>query len=118
MYKLKFNLPGLPKTANGSHGHWRTAAAERKKWRSAVSSSAFYFRPPAPLARARITLTRLSSSKPDFDNLVISFKPIVDGLKDAKIILDDSDSVVLERCYLWEKAKPKSGGVRVFVEEI
>lgn len=116
-YYFFFQIPGLPKTTNGSHGSWQKAAGERKKWRSLSCRSAERNRPPNPLARAKLTLTRCSSNKPDLDNLAISFKGIVDGLKDARIIVDDSDDFV-ERKYLWEKAPRGEGKITVAIEEI
>lgn len=118
MYRLDFDLIGLPKTTNGAHGHWRAAAAERKKWRDAVTLVAKFRRPPKPLSKARLELTRFSSSKADFDNLVISFKSCVDGLKDAGVISDDKDAVIVDRKYLWEKAPKGKGRVRIVVEEV
>lgn len=117
IYKLDFYLPGLPPTTNGSHGHWRAAAAKRKEWRQASCFVASGNRPPEPLRNAKLTLTRFSSNRPDFDNLTISFKSVVDGLKDAKVIHDDKDSVIIERVYQWEKAPPKKGKIRIQVED-
>lgn len=117
-YMLDFRLKGLPPTTNGSHGHWRVAAKKRKKWRDAVKLIASLRRPPAPLLRVKITLTRFSSSQPDYDNLVISFKSVVDGLKDAGVISDDKDKVVVQRDYRWEKSSPRQGQIRIQVEEL
>jgi hypothetical protein len=117
-FKLLIEIPGLPKTTNGSHGHWAVAAAERKKWRTAVKTIAYMRRPDKPLVKVRLTLTRCSSGKTDHDNRVISFKGVVDGLKDAKIILDDTDAVIVERHYPQEKAPRGKGSIRIFVEEI
>jgi Holliday junction resolvase RusA-like endonuclease len=117
-YRLVIDLDGLPKTTNGSHGHWRTAAAERKKWRNAVALIAKMRRPPAPLRAAYVELVRFSSSQPDEDNLMISFKSCVDGLKDGKVLVDDKRDVILRRLCRWEKAKPGEGKIRIIVEEI
>lgn len=117
-YSLTFELPGLPKGMNGSHGHWKVAYKRRKMWRSASYGAAVGKRPKTPLERCRIICTRFSSIESDYDNLVASFKPIIDGLIDAKIIVNDSSEFVKERSYLWVKAKPKGGKVKVQVEEI
>lgn len=116
-YVLDFELAGLPSTANSHRSHW-VAGANRKKWRKAVELRTFMQRPPSPLSSCRITCTRFSSSEPDYDNLVQSFKPVIDGLKDGGIIQDDKSSVVKERKYLWEKAKAKAGRIKVLVEEV
>lgn len=119
VYRVELVLFGLPKTTNGSHGHWFAAAAERKKWRKKVQQSLLgEKKPDAPLSRAKVTCIRFSSSRPDYDNLSISFKSCVDGLRDAGILVDDKDSVVVERAYLWEKTAPKQGRIKIIVEEI
>ncbi len=116
-YRLEFELSGLPPTTNGSHGSWFRIAADRKKWRTAARLKATPA-PPTPLTKARLICTRCSSVKADFDNLAISFKPLVDGLRDAGIIADDKDSILVERQYLHEVAKKNAGKVRIVVEEI
>jgi Holliday junction resolvase RusA-like endonuclease len=118
MYRLELELIGLPKTVNGPHGSWQRAAAERKKWRSLVEQATLGKRPSKPLDTARITLTRLSSNEPDYDNLAASFKSVVDGLRDAGIIVDDKKKNIGACIYLWEKTSPKNGKIRVLVEEI
>lgn len=117
MYRLEFELPGLPPTTNGAHGHWRTAHASRSKWRDAVRWLVTSKRPEKPLERVKLTLTRHSSKRTDYDNRVISFKSVIDGLKDALVILDDTDEVIVERKYLWEKAPNRKGKISVIVEE-
>lgn len=109
-FVLEFEMIGLPKTTNGSHGSWQAAAAERRKWRQAVRMVAYMRRPPKALEKARLTLTRCSTTRPDMDNLAISFKGCVDGLRDAKVILDDNDDVVVERKYAWERPGETRGG--------
>jgi Holliday junction resolvase RusA-like endonuclease len=115
---LEFSLPGLPKM-NSGHTHWTVVGAERKKWRSFVCTlirfNGLYSQ--APLERCALTCTRHSPREPDFDNLVISFKSIIDGLKDAGVIVDDKPSCIVERKYLWVKCPPKKGFVTVRVEE-
>ncbi len=118
MYKLEIVLLGLPSTANSHKAHWAVAGAERKKWRQAACLVAKMRRPETPLERCRIVCTRYSFSEPDYDNLVISFKSLCDGLKDAGIIKDDKSSVVVQREYRWEKAPANKGKVMVYVEEV
>jgi Holliday junction resolvase RusA-like endonuclease len=118
-YRFFLKLPGLPKLNNTHYTNWRVAAAERKKWRRAAMLMASPQRPPSPLKFCSITCTRYAyGKKPDFDNLVISFKSVIDGLKDAGIIIDDSSDCILERRYNHEKAPAKKGWIEVIVEEI
>jgi len=114
-YWMSYELPGLPKGLNGSHSHWRVAAAEKKRWRVMSALVARSKRPPKPLASCSIRCTRFSSSEPDYDNLAASFKAIIDGLKDAGVIEDDRSTCIVKREYLWEKTAPKKGMVRIEV---
>lgn len=101
---------------NGSHGHWRTHAAQRKKWRLDAFMMAIAKKPSLPLKECRLTCIRYSSSPMDYDNLVASFKSIVDGIVDARVIIDDNSTCITERYYKWEKAK--QGKIRIILEEI
>lgn len=114
-YKIEFEIDGLPRTTNGSHGHWRVKHAHTLAWQKRVFDKAFPLRPSEPLTSARITLTRLSSNEPDFDNLAISFKPVIDGLRRAGVIADDKQSVIGRPEYAWEKTSPRKGRIRVCV---
>lgn len=75
-------------------------------------------KPESPLLECSITCIRLSSRASDYDNLVASFKPIIDGLMDAGIIVDDNENCVIQRWYRNEKTKPGKGSIKVIVEEI
>lgn len=68
--------------------------------------------------KAKLICTRFSSSKPDRDNLAISFKSCVDGLVDARILVDDSDEIIVECSYLHEKVPNKQGKIRIEIIEI
>ncbi len=114
-FALKFELPGLPRTTNGSHGHWRVKAAHSKTWKQKVFTACWHLRPLWPLKAARIVLTRVSSVEPDYDNLVISFKPVIDGLRQAGVIADDKMSVIGAPTYAWRKCKPGLGHVVIEV---
>ena len=63
-------------------------------------------------------MIRATADKCDFDNLVYSFKPVVDGLVKAGIIQDDDMDTVVERKYLFHKVPRKEAHVIVSVEEI
>lgn len=115
-YTLEFTLSGLPRTTNGSHGHWRARQVRSKALKARVFASCWHLRPKTPLTQARITLTRLSSVEPDYDNLVISFKVVLDGLRQAGIIVDDRRKNIGRPEYLWEKCKPGEGHIKVKVE--
>lgn len=117
---LSFKLAGLPKTTNASrrHGHWGALLSESRKWKRAVWAAVQNAGKPAqPMLSASIELIRHSSTQPDFDNLVISFKWILDGLIDAGVIVSDKPSVIGQPVYQWEKAAPKKGFIEVRVSD-
>ncbi len=74
--------------------------------------------PAKSLERAKLTLVRYGSKEPDFDNLVSSFKPIIDGLVSAGIIVNDKQANIGQPQYLFVKAKRDEGAFSVKVEEI
>jgi hypothetical protein len=116
---LIFEIPGLPKLPNQfNRGGWKPRYGALKTWRKRVVKYAFAFRPIKPLEKARVTLTRYSSVEPDYDGLVGAMKPILDGLVDAGIIIDDKMSVIGQPIYRWEKCGRGQGKVRVVVESV
>lgn len=119
-YILEFEIDGIPPTQNGSRGNLHAHASEMRKWRKSVSMVAFYRRPSEPLKKAKLTVTRCSSVRSDFGNRVGAAKPILDGLIDAKVILDDNDDVLPPdlQSYPYEKAKPGKSKTRIRIEEI
>ena|SRR3990167_10442710 len=122
MYRLDIELLGLPKTINEWGGRsWHSKFREANKWHARLLGKMLITRqvaPPLPLKKAKVTLIRNSSREPDFDNLVQSFKPVVDALKKTLIIVDDSSKVIGHPKYEWQKADPKNGTIRIVVEEI
>jgi Holliday junction resolvase RusA-like endonuclease len=88
-----------------------------KKWHKLVARFAA-IKPTKPLPRAQIILVRATSRRPDFDGLVGSFKHVIDGLTEARIILDDSHECIGIPDYKWEKTSPKNSHIRVTVTEV
>jgi Holliday junction resolvase RusA-like endonuclease len=110
-----FEIPDIPKTPNQLlRRHWSAVMKEKQKWHLLVSLCCKY--KGEPLQKAKITFTRHSSRKPDYDNLVASFKWIADGLIKAGVIVDDKYEVIGQSQYKWEKAAPKSSKVTVQIE--
>lgn len=118
-YKLDIKINDLPKRINQTSGkHWAVRHKESQKWKHLVQLAARYNFPHEPLKRANVTFIRHSSKSPDFDNIVHSFKVVMDALKKLEIIEDDNMNVVGQPTYSWEKAEEKKGFIRVVVEEI
>lgn len=117
-YTLEFEINGLPKTTNAyKRQHWTHKWEESKKWKALVAFETHGRRPAIPLFRAKLTLTRSSSSSPDSDGLVSSFKHVIDGLVYAKIISNDKYENIGMPEYKWEKSKRGKGKIKVKVEE-
>lgn len=117
-YSLKIDLEGLPKTVNAiGRKHWAVKAKDIQTWKMDVLVATMGLRPEKPLKRAHVRLTRFSSTCPDFDGLVSSFKCVLDALIDAKILEDDSYDHIGAPEYSWEKAPRGKGHVCVEVFE-
>jgi hypothetical protein len=117
-YRLEITLAGLPRTTNSNVGGWRSKWGHSRIWRKKIAAAIDSTqRPTQPLKKARITLTRYSSRRADFDGLVSSFKHILDGLIDACVIADDSHDVIGQPNYIWQKVGQNKGHVRVLIEE-
>jgi len=64
-------------------------------------------RPPSPLTQFKISVTRLSPKFMDFDNMISSLKPAIDGLRIAKVIKDDSWEFIKDIPVDQKKSKEK-----------
>jgi Holliday junction resolvase RusA-like endonuclease len=116
-YFLNITIPGLPSTPN-SRRHWRQVHRENTLWYALVKYEVGKKKPEKPLEKAKLTLTRASSSEGDFDNLAASFKCVLDGLRYCGVLIDDKKRNVGTPEYQWEKAPPKKGFIRIQVEEV
>lgn len=118
-YYLKLSIPGLPQTINAlGRAHWSVKAKESKKWRWCVVLMVGDKTPEKPLKKAKVSLTRHSSSSPDFDGLVSSFKHVLDGLIDAGVILNDRFENIGAPEYVWEKSGRRAGKITIEVWEV
>lgn len=98
--------------------HWRVQQREVKKWHRLVWAAVSGRKPVKPLERFQLRLTRFSSVAPDYDGLVRGFKSVVDGLKVCGVIADDRfENTGVWDCR-WEKTKPKTGKIRIEIEEL
>ncbi len=119
MYFLEFKLSGLPSLTNQILGrHWRTKAKHANTWKRKVWQATWHLKPPAPLQRAKVTITRHSTVCPDFDGMAGAGKTLLDGLVETGILVDDSMKIIGQPQYLWEFAKKNCGHVSIRVEEL
>lgn len=90
MYHLKLEIPELPASLNKSLRTYRhDRDRSNKKWYELIWLLTRSKRPDLPLKKARIKITRCYYRSLDFDGLVGSLKPVVDGLTRAGVIYDD-----------------------------
>lgn len=109
----------LPRLQTNGYGSWRARYSEKERWHKLVWHAVLVAgRPEAPLDRAVVTMTRHSTRQPDSDNLVASFKPVLDGLKHARVIVDDKPENIGMPTYIWQKSKQKDQRIVVRVEGI
>lgn len=98
--------------------HWWTKVKEIQEWEKIIYFSTLGKLPPKPLEKASLILTRHSSRAPDYDNLTISFKAVVDSLRKVKIIKNDSMDVIGKPEYNWVKCKNGQGHITIEVYEL
>lgn len=95
MYQIEFEIPNITPSNNTALREHRFARnASNREWYRLVGAAVNGKRPVAPLGRAHVSVVRLGHRLLDFDNLVGGFKAVVDGLKHAQIIKDDSWKVI------------------------
>lgn len=120
-YHAIVEVPGLPKTVNElGRKHWAIKVKHNRKWEALViyCLRAVATLPKEPLKKVRLEFTRYSSVEPDFDNLVNSFKCVVDALVKHRVIEDDKRAVVGYPTYAWEKCKKNEGKIEIEIREI
>lgn len=121
LYRLEFELLGLPRMTNASgrkSTHWRVLKKESDAWKLRVHQVVKSSRPFVPLKRAKLILTRCSSVCPDSDGLVSGFKHVIDGLVIAGVLENDRYENIGFPTYLWRKVKPGEGKIIVVVEGV
>lgn len=107
-------LPGVPNTLNATYTHWTKKAAEIKRWKNAVYYACHQEKIIGiSLDKAVLEFTRYSSRECDFDNLVGSFKPILDGLRYARVIKDDKPSNIGSPIFKWVKVSRRDSKIEV-----
>lgn len=121
LYRFEFFEPRLPPPVNRmGRWHWAKKIMLVNEWKNIVQFWVMKKNAAraTPIERARLTLIRHSSARPDFDGLVSSFKVVIDSLRYNGIIADDKHENVGVPEYLWLKAPPRKGGISVVVEEV
>ena len=85
-FAVLIRLPGRPATPNNllRAGIWRTAG-NANKWKQMVRTALGANMPPQCLKAAKITARRYSGRPLDYDGLVGSLKPLIDGVRQVRI---------------------------------
>lgn len=118
MYRLKLEIPELPKSFNSlAYAHWWIKSKEGRKWDQIILIASSGKQPAEPLSKAFLRLTRCSSKAPDFDGLVSSFKFPIDALVRAKVLKGDTMDIIGQPEYFWKPAKQKKGSVILEVRD-
>ena len=95
-------IPGM----NGKVGLIRMHWTKKKKLKDMYTWLVRQATKNVHLGKVSIELIRYSSGTPmDYDNLVSTGKLIFDSIVSAGVILDDKDSIIVERKYRQEKCK-------------
>lgn len=118
MYHLTIELDGLPSLQSGAFGHWSARRRHDSRWKQLVALETRGKCPGEPLERALVVCTRYScaSPAPDRDNLVASFKPLIDSLQGTVIENDSPEHMTAE--YHWENCPRGKGRVVMEVSEV
>lgn len=120
-YTMTLSMPGLPQLNAAANRHWRIRAREARHWREVVSAgvkASAEGLPESPIQTCALLCERRSSTEPDDDNLVFSFKQIVDAFIELGIVVDDSPEHVGYRRYHWSRVPKKQGMVEITVVDI
>lgn len=116
-YKLEFKIHELPPMGNAFYAGmpWGRRKRLNDKFLKLVFSAIYGKKPKEPLKKYQLKLVRASSSEPDYDGLVVSFKLIVDALVDLGVLENDKLSQSGRWEVEWVKEKPKKGWISITV---
>lgn len=96
-FSLTFELTIMPITLNEViSSRWKDRHSNFKAVKQLIHLLTLKTKPKKPIQKARVRLTRYSSGTLDRDNMYFTFKPIIDGLVNAGIIIDDGFDQVKE----------------------
>lgn len=90
--RLMLDIPALTPSPNTYNGrHWNHYRKLRKAWSWWIKAGVMKAACGALLwPRSRILVTRVSQRRLDPDNAVASLKCVIDGLRDAQVIENDT----------------------------
>ena len=120
MYQLDLRIEKLPKTLNVSlRTHYMQRAKDQREWTMLIGVKCIGKKPPTPLTKASIKVTRHCKRYMDFDGFVGSLKPVIDALVRNQVITDDNWNVVSD--WSFNQVLAKKGefmGIELVVTEL
>lgn len=118
-YRLEFTLSTIPLTFNQliSKG-WRARFGNFSKIKKEIHLLTLKTKPKKPLNKARVKLVRYSPGTLDRDNSFATFKPILDGLVECGVLVDDGFEMVNRIEIIQVKCKQAERKIEVIVEEV
>lgn len=118
-YRLEFFLEVLPPPLNI---FMRMNFKKRKNHFDEIYSAVYFAtlrkKPKSPLKKCHITLVRFGTKLLDYDGLVGSFKPVVDGLIHSAVIIDDGYNVTGKWNVDQQIVKKSKTGISIIVEGV
>lgn len=91
IYSLQIVLDSIETDPNRLNGvDWRDKYNRFEKIKRDIHYLSHNQKPETPLTKFKISVLRIGPKTFDWDNLVASLKPVIDGLTLAGIIFDDS----------------------------
>ena len=116
-YSLEFELPLAKTDANKTRGMSKFSLYRiQKNIKKQIYLLSLGKLPATPLTSFQISVIRHSSKYMDYDNLISSLKPALDGLTLAKIIQDDKWEYI--KSINIDQVKSKEKKLIIKVEEI
>lgn len=119
---IRLEIPRVPPSLNEVVGyHWRHRHRVSQIWQKEIwyaLITAGYSPQRLPYAKARVSIHRQSHGKMDPDNLVGAMKPLIDALRYAHVLVDDTEEHL--ELVVTQKRQLKSAApfTRIEVEEI
>ena len=117
LFLISFSIKALPPLGNAqTRKHFRERMKDVEVWAILVKAAIGKSIPKSPSPYCLLTLKRFSTKMPDYDGLVMSFKHVVDGIKNAGVLVDDNYAVTGQWDVTWAKVSHrKQEGIEVQV---
>ena len=118
---ITFFVPGSPPSAN-LRQHYQVTARERAKFRKATAEIAeLYLYPYGPITNyAIVTVRRVAKDhrRRDPGSLAEMVKPILDGIVDSGLLIDDNENCINLRLLRTRVEKGATTGIEVEIRPV